>query len=253
MLFCPATVHFQFRNLVLLAVSLPLFGFLFAILWSILTAWESSTHTHCHVANILPSVSAALGNSLQENVWQWCVGLHVIPRCLMIWMYHKYLSQIIHQTLWLIVGLCGLLQSLENFGLLGLTFAGSDDNYEMHRNFFILFILCAEAYSIILVVLLQAYRKLPATPLEEKSLFVKRVLIICNVFSLLCAMYTFARHNSLCEPGVYSLFALFEYIVILTNMGFHMTAYWDFRHAIITTDHCQMRLKSHMYSCVDIV
>lgn len=71
----------------------------------------------------------------------------------------------------------------------------------MHRNFFILFILCAEAYSIILVVLLQAYRKLPATPLEEKSLFVKRVLIICNVFSLLCAMYTFARHNSLCEPG----------------------------------------------------
>lgn len=52
-----------------------------------------------------------------------------------------------------------------------------------------------------------------------KSSRFKKVLVIVNVMSLALAGFCFMRQNTRCETGVYTLFALFEYIVVLTNMG----------------------------------
>ena len=41
-------------------------------------------------------------------------------------------------------------------------------------------------------------------------------------------MYLFYRHTTYCEPGVYSLFSICEYLIVVTNIGYHLTSYFDF-------------------------
>jgi len=93
------------------------------------------------------------------------------------------------------------------------------------------------------------------TKLEVRSLKYKICLTAFNVISFAIAGYCFLRHNAYCESGgvylpcikklyfslfviiykyclhfvfpVYSLFAFFEYLVVLSNMAFHLTAIWD--------------------------
>lgn len=101
----------------------------------------------------------------------------------------------------------------------------------------------SELYMIITCILQSRYRSK-----DRISLRWKKRLVVVNVVFILLAGYFFIRHNSHCEPygknkdtisfiyrifficfAVYSLFALSEYIVVLTNMAFHMTASLDFK------------------------
>ena len=46
--------------------------------------------------------------------------------------------------------------------------------------------------------------------------------------SPLVCLYCYWRHNAYCEPGLYSVFSLAEYLVVLTNILLHSTAARDF-------------------------
>lgn len=55
---------------------------------------------------------------------------------------------------------------------------------------------------------------------------------------LIVSIYLVDKTNSqrILQLLVYTLFALFEYIVVLTNMGFHLTSVYDFRDKWLVLD-----------------
>ncbi|KAM7290379.1 putative FGF receptor activating protein [Ixodes scapularis] len=93
---------------------------------------------------------------------------------------------------------------------------------------FVTFVVSALLYMLVSCFIPTVAFKHMLSQAERKSLRTKKQLMITSVFCSLLATYFFLRHNWYCEPGVYTFFALAEYILVLCNIGFHMTAYWDF-------------------------
>ncbi|XP_036340649.1 post-GPI attachment to proteins factor 2-like [Rhagoletis pomonella] len=227
----------RFGKIAIAVVSLALGSFLFCVIWSLLFEFESSTSTHCDVHNYLPSISSAIGSyEPQKTVWRLAITLQLPARIVVSKMYMQYYKDTIRRNRRVYAVIACLLNMSENLALLSLSLWTSMDNYRIHRNSFVVFIACSEVYMLISYFLNKNGRKVPLLPMEEKSLMYKRNLFITNVTAFILAGYCFLRHNSLCEAGVYTFFALFEYIVVLTNMAYHMTAYWDFHAMHVTFD-----------------
>ncbi|CAG9819889.1 unnamed protein product [Phaedon cochleariae] len=215
-----------FEKFVLIIVCFPLFAFIFCVTYSVLFNFESATYTHCDVYNMLPSISAAIGNfSPQKQIWQVAIAIHAIPRFYVAFEYWNYHYSVLRsQDLW-IARLAFPLNILENVALIVLSFFTSSKSYAVHEKAFITFIVGSEIYMILTCILQSRFKKQSRISLKWK----KRFLFI-NVVCIITAVYFFMRHNSFCEPYVYTLFALSEYIVVLSNMAFHLTAYFDFQN-----------------------
>lgn len=48
------------------------------------------------------------------------------------------------------------------------------------------------------------------------------------------AAYFYHRHNATCDPGLYSRFALCEYLLVVATILFHFTLYFDVPHIKLT-------------------
>lgn len=227
-------LRIPFGKLAWVTVSLPLFSFIFCVIWSVLFNFDKATFTHCKVDNYLPSISAAIGNfSPQRDVWRTAIGTHALPRLLVASKYYSFYKAVLYKWAHFLAAIACWLTVIENLALVGLTFVSSSDNYPAHEKLFIIFLISSELYMVLTCVLVSRTRSMPPDELDKKSLRVKWRLLTLNISFSLLAVYFFMRHNSYCEPGVYTLFALSEYVVVLTNMAFHMTAYWDFNGCIL--------------------
>ncbi|XP_033741999.1 post-GPI attachment to proteins factor 2-like isoform X2 [Pecten maximus] len=237
-------VLFQVHFVVLgkIVLSLPLFGFAFCVIWSLINNFESSTATHCRVANYLPSISSAIGGyTPQRYVWRICVALHCSPRLMVAVAYYNFHTQVhvgqknsLYQSL---SALTSLLHILENLALVGLSFISSSENHGAHEKLFVTFMVTSLLYMLLSCILFKWGRTANGINMsvKERTSFNYKVgLFLFNIISFLIAVYLFIRHNAYCEPGIYSQFALCEYMVVVSNILFHGTAILDFRCSVIS-------------------
>lgn len=225
----------------LLIVSLPLGALIFSVVWSIIYNFNDATSTHCHVNNYLPSISAAIGSySPQKYVWRICIALHSTPRYIILYMYFIHY----HRSLLIL-----LFNFIEISSLLGLTFISSTENFRKYTHSFSTFFTSTfttnsffhfkgiHAISFIMFVFTEWIGMVFTSQLyhgKPKSRKRKSFLRLVNTISILLAFFFYARHNWYCEAGVYTMFALCEYIVVITNIAFHFQAYYDFHDYKLT-------------------
>lgn len=120
----------SFGNFSLFTVSLPLFSFIFCVVYSIIFYFKESVSTHCHVWNYLPSISAAIGSfQPQAFVWQTAIVIHFLPRLTVTWMYFNFYQKNIRRNRQNLANLAIFLNLIENICLLGLSLYNSTTYY----------------------------------------------------------------------------------------------------------------------------
>ncbi|XP_016314578.1 post-GPI attachment to proteins factor 2-like [Sinocyclocheilus anshuiensis] len=221
-------IRLPFTRLAVITVCLPLLGLIACIVLALLYHYNDATYTHCQVPNYLPSISAAISLTPERYIWRFSIGLHSAPRFLVAAAYLSFYRGRFSKRLMeqLLSGLTFLLALSENVGLLLLTYVSSNETYTG----FVCFggsgccALTEPRPTCLPHITLQKR----TDDIEMMSYRQKFRLFLFNGFFCLLAAYFYKRHNTYCETGIYTLFALCEYLVVLSNMAFHMTAYWDF-------------------------
>lgn len=244
-----------FRHAIRIVLFLPFFAFVFAVVWAVCTDYEKAVNVLCtkddnrKVRNYLPSLSAATGDfPISQALWTICIVIHAPPRFLFGSMYLKYFEAIVPPSYQQWAFLAWVISVLEVLGLVGLSVITSRQNLTFHAICFATFLISSELYMLLQCILQSSRMKTKSqgpSCMEAKSLTIKKCLTKTVVLCTGILIYTYFRHETYCEEGIYTIFAAVEYVIILSNMMFHGCSYWDFYDRVIVIDLCRPFLTSN--------
>ncbi|XP_072040518.1 post-GPI attachment to proteins factor 2-like [Amphiura filiformis] len=236
----PGVVVVSLTAATVITSSIMAVGFGLAILLAVLFNFKATTATHCKVVNYLPSISAAIAKPPSSYVWRFVITITAVQRFAAVRFHYLQYSKVASKRSMypVLCRLCFLCELIEILALVGLTCISSNENTSMHENLFVTFQVCSMVFMLLMCIVYSwASGRLPGssskTLWERRSLQLKILTFLINLSCFLIAVYFYFRHNAYCEPGVYSLFAFFEYLVVLSNIGFHATVTYDFGDKLI--------------------
>lgn len=180
-----------------------------------------------------PSVSATIGDRYPErSVFQILIAVTSGPRFLLIFL--NFLSSFYSQgnVTWanILTTGSGLIRTFTCGGWVYIT---STDDHDWHDIFMIAYIVLTIPWHVGISVL---------TP---KSV-IKSGRIITSVafFSTLVPLvYWFIQHKVHIRPGAYSIYAYFEWALILLDIGFDTWSIWDFEKLVIVINHSGLQVE----------
>ncbi|KAI5732723.1 hypothetical protein M8J76_003392 [Diaphorina citri] len=236
------------RKLASTVVSLPLTALVVCFISAVLFQFDDVHETHCKVYNIVPSISAVTGISPQRYLWRTFIALHLAPRYLIAIVYNAQMSSALskHKTL---VSLSFWLSVIEVSALAGTTYISNLDNFPLHENLFIVFMICSLLY---MLVMLRVYRlAYPSmTSAQTYSFYTKLVLFVTSILATIGLVVFWFKHRRHCLDMAFSWFAICEYVIALSNMAYHMTVALDFpsEHLLIANGFSSSFLTSNHIS-----
>ncbi|CAH8582555.1 unnamed protein product [Heterobilharzia americana] len=230
-----------FPFFVITGVSLPLFGLIICFVISVYMNFGEVTESVCGVSNFVPSISAVTGITPQIYFWRYMIGLHSAPRLLLALIYLRY-HMAFHKLFNLPLRFKILVQTaffvnlMDVIAFVGVAFISNRENYPVHERLFIVFLFASTAYMIVTLVLHWIIGMTTYDPRFKHSFNIKSLFFGLNVSLILLLLRQFYNHRFNCKANAFSWFSASEYGIAIANMGFHLTAAYDFQDLILTTD-----------------
>ena len=217
-------IQVTMSRLIAIIMVVMVVGFVLSIMLAIVYSFKETTSTHCGVSNYLPSTSAAISVPPSSYVWRFVIILCAGQRLFLVSFHYTLYASVSPSVAYtLLCRVCFGCELLENLGLIGLTCVSSSENSPVHQNMFTVFQICSMLFMVCMCVVhnIAINSGMSASKSEHGTL--KWLMLYCgaNICSFFVAIFFYFRHERYCEPGVYTLFAIFEYLVVLSNIAFH--------------------------------